>query len=58
MYEFAARDLTFGIVAYGITLAWIAFNWFYLRKKSILKHEKEINEQISSLEKLMNNIGN
>jgi accessory gene regulator protein AgrB len=58
MYEFAARDLTFGIIAYSITLAWIAFNWFYLRKKSILKHEKEINEQISNLEKLMNNIEN
>lgn len=58
MYEFAARDLTFGVVAYSITLAWITFNWFYLRKRSILKHEKEINDQISSLERLMNNIEN
>lgn len=58
MYEFASRDLTFGIIAYGITLAWIAFNWFYIRKKTIAKHEKEINQQIENIEKLITNIEN
>jgi hypothetical protein len=54
MLEFAKRDVTFGIMVYGITLAWIAFNWFYLRKKTIDKQEKEINEQIALLEGLVN----
>lgn len=54
MYEFAIRDLTFGAIAYSITLTWIAFNWLYLRKKAIRKHEKEINTQISMIEKLIN----
>jgi amino acid permease len=56
MYEFASRNLTFGVIAYSITLGWIAFNWFYLRTKSIRKHEKEINEQISLMEGIINNL--
>jgi hypothetical protein len=58
MYEFAVRDLVFGIISYSTTLGWIAFNWFYVRKKSIAKQEKEINEQIENIEKLISNIGN
>lgn len=54
MYEFASRDLRFGIIAYCVTLAWIAFNWFYARKRTIRKQEKVINGQIERLEKLMN----
>jgi hypothetical protein len=56
MFEFAVRDLTFGIIVYCITLGWIAFNWFYLRKKAIRKYEIEINEQINNIEKLINKI--
>lgn len=55
-YEFAARDLTFGIIVYSITFTWFAFNWFYLRKKAIAKQENEINKQIENLENLINNI--
>ena len=58
MYEFAARDLTFGAIAYSITLAWIAFNWFYLRKRTIAKQEKVINEQIERIERLIKGINN
>ncbi|HEY0030280.1 MAG TPA: hypothetical protein VGC65_05940 [Bacteroidia bacterium] len=58
MYEFAIRDLGFGIIAYSITLAWIAFNWFYTRKKTIAKQDKQINEQIESIEKLIHSINN
>jgi hypothetical protein len=58
MYEFAARDLKSGITAYSITLGWIAFNWFYIRKKTIAKHEKEINGQIENIEKLMTTFKN
>lgn len=53
MYEFAKRDLTFGIIFYSITLAWIAFNWFYLRKRIIKKQQAEINKQIENIENLM-----
>ena len=56
MFEFAVRDITFGLVAYLLTLAWIALNWFYFRKKAIAKQEKEINGQISMIEKLISNL--
>jgi hypothetical protein len=55
MYEFASRDLTFGIISYSITLGWVAFNWFYLRKRTRRKQKKEINEQIAALEGLNGN---
>ncbi len=55
MYEFAVRDLKFGIISYTVTLAWIAFNWFFIRKRSIAKHEREINKQIAGLENIINN---
>ncbi|MGZ4035373.1 MAG: hypothetical protein ACXVP4_10955 [Bacteroidia bacterium] len=58
MYEFAARDVIFGIISYSITLTWIAFNWFYLRKRTINKQQKEINTQIENIEKLINHINN
>jgi hypothetical protein len=50
--EFAVRDLTFGIVYYACTLGWMAFVWFYLRKKTIAKQDKQINEQITMIENL------
>jgi hypothetical protein len=55
MYEFAVRDFIFGLTAYSLTLAWIAFNWFYLRKKTISKQENLINKQIKALEDLSGN---
>ena len=56
MYEFASRDLTFGISVYSITLGWMAFNWFYLRKRAIRKQEREISAQIEALEGLNSNL--
>ncbi len=50
--EFAVRDLTFGIIYYSLTMGWIAFVWFFLRKRSTAKHEKQLNEQISMLENI------
>ena len=56
MIEFAQRSLTFGIIAYTLTLAWIAFSWFYIHKKTVAQQEKEINHQIENIEKLMEEI--
>ncbi|MEO9020501.1 MAG: hypothetical protein ABI237_15710 [Ginsengibacter sp.] len=53
MMEFARRSLSFGIIAYTLTLAWIAFSWFYIRKKTVARQEREINEQIDNIEKLI-----
>lgn len=54
--EFAVRDLTFGLIYYALTLGWMGFVWFILRKKTIAKQEKQINEQISMIEKLSGNL--
>lgn len=53
MMEFARRSLLFGLISYSLTLAWIAFNWFYTRKRAIAKQEKVMNAQIEGLEKLV-----
>jgi hypothetical protein len=52
MAEFAARDLSFGLLYYTITLGWFAIAWFYLRKRTIRKQEKQINEQVERLENI------
>lgn len=54
--EFAVRDLKFGIIYYSLTLAWLAFVWFFLRKKTIAKQEKQINGQIELLENMTRNL--
>lgn len=56
MIEFAKRNIYFGIIAYSITLGWIAFSWFYILKKRKAAHTKEINEQIDNIEKLIKGI--
>jgi hypothetical protein len=52
MYEFYARDKQFGLIAYGLTMAWIAFNWFYLRPRIIKKQEHKLNSFISQVESI------
>jgi|SRR5690606_18858764 len=51
LYEFASRDFWFGITAYAITGTWIAFSWFYLRKRSVQKNERKIDAFIEELQK-------
>jgi len=53
MVEFAERNIYFGIGAYAITFCWIAFAWFYIRKKEKNKAENEINQQIENLKRMM-----
>lgn len=51
MYEYTSRMTMFwAIFAYGITLTWIAINWFYLRPKTIKKQQRKLNELIEKFE--------
>ena len=56
MYEFAARDLKFGIIAYSITAVWIVFSWVYLRKRSIVRQKKRVDDYINSLSEIQNHL--
>ena len=42
------------ILAYSLTIGWIAFAWFYLRPKRIKKQQREINDIINKLENINN----
>lgn len=51
MYEYASRMTVFyALITYGITLLWIAFNWFYIRPKQITKQQDKINRLIEKFE--------
>lgn len=53
MIEFTMKgSITFIIAVYGITLLWIAFNWFYIRPKTIRKQQQKLDEVIQSLENI------
>lgn len=57
MIEYTLR-MTFlsGAIVYGVTLLWIAFNWFYIRPRTIRKQQGELNEVIERLEKANNEL--
>lgn len=40
------------IIIYASIISWIAFNWFYTRKRRIVKEQTEINQMIGKLEEL------
>lgn len=49
MYEYTLKMTVFGaICAYGITLTWLCFNWFYIRPKTIKKQQSKLDELIST----------
>jgi uncharacterized membrane protein YciS (DUF1049 family) len=53
MYEYASRMTFLNLcLAYGITLSWIAFNWFYLRPRKIKKQQSKINSLIEKFEEI------
>ena len=57
MIEYAGRgSLTFQLTAYGLTAAWIAFNWFYIRPRTIKKQQKAINDIIDKLQTVNNQL--
>lgn len=57
IYEFANRNLWFGITAYALTGGWVLFSWFYLRKRSIKKQQQKIDEQIEALRHVQKSFG-
>ena len=52
MYEFTHRDIVFMLIAYGMTLAWIAFAWFYLRPRTIRRDREKLDSIIARLERI------
>jgi hypothetical protein len=53
MFEYVSRmTVTWGAFSYGITLLWVALNWFYFRPRSITKQQDKINKLIRDFEGL------
>lgn len=57
MYEYVAKNFLSISVTYGISIAWIAFNWFYLRPKTIKKEQNKTNSLIAKFENLQKQLG-
>ncbi|WP_374464849.1 hypothetical protein [Chryseobacterium sp.] len=57
MYEYTSR-MTLGsaILTYAVTFAWIAFNWFYLRPRTIKKQQGKLDELINKFEEINNQL--
>lgn len=57
MYEYTCRmTMLWAIVTYGVTLLWIALNWFVFRPITIRKQQKKLNELIEKFEKINNQL--
>ncbi|TDE11969.1 hypothetical protein [Dyadobacter psychrotolerans] len=57
MIEYTLKmPLIGGLIAYGITAAWILFNWVYLRPRILSKQQAKISEVIKNLEKVNNQL--
>ncbi|WP_300688818.1 hypothetical protein [Chryseobacterium sp.] len=57
MYEYTSRMTPIsGIIVYGITLLWIAFNWFYLRPRTIRKQQGKLDGLINKFEEINNQL--
>jgi hypothetical protein len=53
MYEYTSRMTPFmAVFAYGITLMWMGFNWFYTRPRTIKKQQTKLNELIGKFEEI------
>lgn len=57
MYEYISKmSLVSGIIAYALTFVWIAFNWSYLRPRTIKKQQDKLDELINKFEKINNQL--
>ncbi|XZF14382.1 hypothetical protein ACTHGU_21580 [Chitinophagaceae bacterium MMS25-I14] len=53
MLEYTARmQWTGRLIAYGLTLGWTAFGWFYIRPRTVKKQQSAINQLIEKLEEV------
>ncbi len=53
MYEYASRMTFLGAsLAYGLTLLWMAVNWFFILPKQIKKQQFKINSLIEKFEEV------
>ncbi|NML68256.1 hypothetical protein HHL23_00310 [Chryseobacterium sp. RP-3-3] len=53
MYEYASRmKMVYTVTTYALTFLWIAFNWFYLRPKTIKKQQAKLNGLINKFEEI------
>jgi hypothetical protein len=51
MYECTSRMSAWScILAWSVTIAWIAFNWFYIRPRTIKKQQAKTNDLIAKSE--------
>ncbi|WP_430613629.1 hypothetical protein [Flavobacterium sp. JP2137] len=59
LYEYTLMmSMFWAIFAYGITLTWISFNWFYIRPKTIKKKQAKLDELISKFEAVNKDLNN
>jgi hypothetical protein len=57
LYEYTCRmTMLWATVTYGVTLSWIALNWFVFRPITIRKQQKTLNELIEKYEKVNNQL--
>lgn len=53
MYEYTFKmTVLWAIFTYAITFAWIGFNWFYVRPKTIKKQQYKLDELIKKFEEI------
>ena len=53
LYEYAAlMPSPWSIITYSLTLAWIAFNWFYLRPRIVRREQGRLDEIIEKFENI------
>jgi|SRR5690606_29087500 len=53
LYEYTSRmTIGWAIFSYLITLAWIGFDWFYIRPRTIKKQEMKLDELINKFESI------
>lgn len=57
MYEYTSKmPFTSSVIAYITFLAWIGFNWFYLRPKTIKKQQAKLDGLIAKFEEINNQL--
>lgn len=52
MYEYVAKTFLSLSLFYGVTFSWLAFNWFFIRPKTIKKQQEKLNLIITKFENL------